>query len=393
MDHSELWHLIETHREGLIAFTQKLIQTPSLSGQEGDVAALIQTEMKRLDYDEIWTDQVGNVIGRIKGEGGPSLMFNGHMDHVDAGDPDRWPHPPFDGIIHGGELWGRGTADMKGALAAMVYAGGIAKKLGTPLPGDRLVAAVVQEEVGGLGSRHLTKTLPVARAVIGEASNNHLRRGHRGRVELIAHFTGRSVHASMPDLGINPHYSLARFLSDLRSLTMASDPAYGISTVAPTRLVSEPDSANITPSAVHLWLDWRNVPGERDEVIVSKLEVLLARSLEPECKGRIEIGSKELSSYTGARMTYPSTFPPFTTPLDHPWLVRVQGALEEVLGRTVQVGTWRFATDGGHLAAAGSTVLGFGPGDDTIVHTTEERLPLDELVESVVGYVVLSLQP
>jgi succinyl-diaminopimelate desuccinylase len=391
MDHAELWNQVESKRQDLVAFARKLVRTPSMSGQEGDVAALVRAEMEHLRYDEVWVDGAGNVIGRIGGGDGPSLMFNGHMDHVDAGDPARWTYPPFGGEVHGGELWGRGAADMKGALAAMVYAGGLIRELGAIPPGDLYVSGVVQEEVGGLGARHLARTLPVARAVVGEASCNQLRRGHRGRLELMAHFEGRSVHASMPDLGINPHFSMARFLEGLRTLNMASDQEYGSSTVAPTRVLGEPESANVTPSALHLILDWRNIPGEGVEPIVGKLEGLLAHSLEPGCGGQIEIVTKELVSYTGLRMTYADAFPSFTTSADDPWLAEAQALLDAAWGREVEVGTWRFATDGGHLAEAGATVIGFGPGDDSLVHTVEERLPLDQLVESVVGYLALGL--
>ncbi|MFN2224886.1 MAG: M20/M25/M40 family metallo-hydrolase, partial [Anaerolineae bacterium] len=375
--------------EDLVAFAQKLIQTPSPSGAEGEVAALVQAEMERLGYDEVWIDEAGNVVGRVAGGDGPSLMLNGHMDHVDAGDPAQWPCPPFGGEIHDGELWGRGAADMKGALAAMVYAGGLVARLAVTPPGDLYVSGVVQEEVGGLGSRHLARTLAVDRAVIGEASANHLRRGHRGRMELRAHFEGRSVHASMPDLGVNPHFSLARFLSGLPVLSMATDPVYGASTVAPTRLVSEPESANVTPAALRLTLDWRNIPGESAEEVVTKLEALLSQSLGGGCQGRIELATKELTSYTGMTMAYADAFPSFTTAADHPWLAEARLALAGVLGREVEVDTWRFATDGGHFAAAGATVIGFGPGDDRLVHTVEERLPLEQLVESVVGYLAL----
>jgi len=391
MEYTRLWSLAETYRAELISFAQMLVQTPSLSGQEAGIAALIQAEMERLSYDKVWADEAGNVVGCIEGGDGPSLMLNGHMDHVDAGDPAHWLHPPFGGTIHGGELWGRGAADMKGALAAMVYAGGLVKKLGMPLPSDLYVSAVVQEEVGGLGARHLAKTLAVDRAVVGEASGNQLRRGHRGRIELNAQFEGRSVHASMPDLGINPHFSMARFLQDLQDLEMTSDPEYGSSTVAPTRVTGKPESANVTPATLHLVLDWRNVPAEGPQEIVSKLSTLLAGSLLADCKGKIEIASKELVSYTGFELSYPDVFPSFTTRADHPWLDEARSILEAVLERTIEIGTWRFATDGGHFAKAGTAVLGFGPGDDAVVHTVEERIAIDELVESVVGYMALSL--
>jgi acetylornithine deacetylase/succinyl-diaminopimelate desuccinylase-like protein len=98
-----------------------------------------------------------------------------------------------------------------------------------------------------------------------------------------------------------------------------------------------------------------------------------------------------LTTYTGFQMVYPDTFGSFTTELEHPWLQAARSVLAAALGHDVAVDTWRFATDGGHFAAAGATVLGFGPGDDRVVHTVEERLPLAELIESVVGYITLAM--
>ncbi len=392
MDYQKIRTWMTAHQESLIAFVQRLVQTPSMSGQEGAVAALVRAEMESLGYDRVWVDEVGNVIGLIEGDDGPALMFNGHMDQVATGDPASWPHPPFGGELHDGELWGRGACDMKGALASMVYAGAAVKALGQVPPGPLYVTGVVQEEVGGLGARHLSRTLPVQRVLVGEASANHLRRGHRGRAELDVILEGRSVHASMPELGINPHTSMARFIGALGDLAMASDASYGASSVAPTRISSGPESANVTPAWVHLVLDWRNIPGEGPAEILSILQGLVAASLEPGCQGRIEVASKALTSYTGVQETYPDVFPSFTTNADHPWLLQSQQTLQSALGREAHIGVWRFATDGGHFAAAGMEVIGFGPGDDRLVHTVQERIGIDELLESVVGYVALALQ-
>jgi acetylornithine deacetylase/succinyl-diaminopimelate desuccinylase-like protein len=195
----------------------------------------------------------------------------------------------------------------------------------------------------------------------------------------------------MPHLGVNPHFSMARFLSELTLIEMASDPDYGRSSVAPTRIYSEPRSANITPSRLHLVLDWRNVPGEQPEQIAAKLRAAAEKGLQPGCEAQITVALKELASYTGFRMVYPDTFPSFTTVAHDPWLARARSVLEAVWDREVEVGTWRFATDGGHFAAAGATVLGFGPGDDAVVHTVDERLPVEQLVESAAGYLGLCL--
>jgi hypothetical protein len=122
--------LVESRRGELIAVCQQLVQTPSLSGQEGPVAELLLDAMRGLDYDESWMDAAGNVVGIVRGQGGPVTMLNGHMDIVDPGDPAGWPHPPYSGALHEGHLWGRGSADMKSSLAGMVYAAGLFKAWG-----------------------------------------------------------------------------------------------------------------------------------------------------------------------------------------------------------------------------------------------------------------------
>ena len=138
MDNGTKKFALLAHRYGdeMIAFCQKLVQTPSLPGEEGDVAALIRAEMERLNYDEVWADEWGNVICLLRGQGeGRSLMFNGHMDHIDPGDPKVWPYPPYGGEIHDGRLWGRGASDMKGPLAAMIHAVGGSGPRGHPPAG------------------------------------------------------------------------------------------------------------------------------------------------------------------------------------------------------------------------------------------------------------------
>ena len=96
------------YTERMIEFCQRLVQTPSLPGEEEAVAKLIKKEMESLKYDEVWIDEIGNVIGRIKGRRrGPSVMFTAHMDQVDIGDPSLWEYPPFSGTIASGYIHGR----------------------------------------------------------------------------------------------------------------------------------------------------------------------------------------------------------------------------------------------------------------------------------------------
>jgi len=132
-------HSFKIDREGLIGFTQDLIQTPSLSMQEEDAANLVARKMKEIGFDEVAIDPIYNVVGHIYGnDPEPELIFNGHIDHVPPGEMPE----PYSGKIANGSKYGvkgqviegRGACDMKGAVASMIYAGKALKESGAILP-------------------------------------------------------------------------------------------------------------------------------------------------------------------------------------------------------------------------------------------------------------------
>ncbi|MGB5391652.1 MAG: M20/M25/M40 family metallo-hydrolase [Thermoanaerobaculia bacterium] len=368
---------------------QQMIRTLSLPGHEGELASLVANEMHDLGYDEIRIDEVGNVLGRIEGRGqAPALMFNTHLDHVDVGDPAGWPHPPFGGEIHDDRVWGRGAVDIKGPMAAQVV--GVARLLaGERPPGDVWVTAVVQEEIGGVGARHLAETLPpIPIVVVGEPSHNTLRRGHRGRTELVAHISGRSVHASVPERGVNPLFALGLFLGGLETLKMPTDTDLGPSTVAPTLLRTDQTSANVVPGEVWQTCDWRNIPGQSGEDARAMLQAVAARVLSEnpahaESEIDVVIPVIERRTYTGLERPIPGANPAYILPADHPAVVAAEDICREVLKEVRPTGVWQFATDGGHFAEAGMAPVGFGPGDEFLAHTVNEHIEISALEEAM----------
>lgn len=377
--------------ERCVTFLQELIHTPSLPGQEGEVAALVLAEMQRLGYDAAWQDDAGNVIGLIRGRGeAPAVMFNTHLDHVDPGDPEAWSHHPYSGAIAAGKVWGRGACDIKGPLAAQLYGVASLRTTEGPPPGDVYVTAVVQEEVGGLGARFLLTHLAPPLVVIGEPSANTLRRGHRGRSELVLHVKGRAAHASAPERAINPHFVVSNFLQRLPGLTMRQHPELGASSVAPTLIRTDQTSANVIPEELWLTLDWRNVPGESAADARATLQPLVEASLIPGAQAEIEIPVEERHSFTGLTMRIPSDNPAYSLPADHPAVTAAATVLEQTFGQPVAVGHWRFATDGGHFAQAGLIVVGYGPGDETLAHTVCEHIAIEEIVLALRGNAALA---
>ncbi|MHB0856217.1 MAG: M20 family metallopeptidase [Anaerolineae bacterium] len=384
--------LVARNQDRIIAFCQRLLQTPSLSGQEQAVAELVATEMQSLGYGRPLVDKVGNVIGTIPGRGqGRSVLLHAHMDIVDPGDPSRWQHGPYSGDLAQGRLWGRGAVDTKASLAAQVYAGGLLLQAGLEPVGDVLVSAVVGEETGGFGTTHLVRDLHPGIAVIGEPSGNTLRRAHRGRFEFIVTFRGRSAHASAPELGRNPHYAAARFLLALRQAPLAKDATFGGSSVSPTLSYVDQTSSNVIPAEIALHLDWRNAPQETSADAAALLDGLLAQCVEDGVEASVAVRRRTVTSYTGLTQEIAYDMNGFVLAEDDANLLTAQRALETALGRPVAVDVWHFATDGGQLAAQSVPCVGFGPGDDALAHVADESLAVDELLEATTGYIALAL--
>ncbi|WP_287416697.1 M20/M25/M40 family metallo-hydrolase [Oceanithermus sp.] len=353
----------------VVDFTRRLVQTPSPSKREGELAALVVAEMKRLGYDEAYVDAAGNAVGRIRGrEEGPGWLLLTHLDHVDVGDEANWPHPPFSGHVDdAGRLWGRGAVDIKGPLAATVHGAAAARVEGPP-PREVWVASVVQEELGGAGAARLVPELKnrVAAAVIAEPSNLQVIYGHRGvaRVRLV--FEGSPHHAALSRSADNPNFALARFLQRLAVARRHRDPVLGASSITPTILHADTTSANRTPGRVTLILDWRTT-GESPEEMEAFLAEL-GRGLEVRFEVPPLWEHGELENTPGVR-----------TDPDHPLVRQLERVRREVLGPGPAPGLWAFATDGRYTHAAGIPTVGFGPGDPTLAHTEHEFIEVEQL--------------
>lgn len=167
-----------------VDFTQRLIQTPSMPFEEAQLAEVVAAELQRLNFDQVWIDEIGNVNGRIRGTD-PSLgalVLNTHLDHVDPGEPSLWSVPPYSGTIVGDRIVGRGACDIKGPLAVQVYSMAALLRAGIRPRRDVVFTAVVEEEIGGAGAIHWAKHLDydVDLVVLGEPSDNKIALGHRG---------------------------------------------------------------------------------------------------------------------------------------------------------------------------------------------------------------------
>jgi succinyl-diaminopimelate desuccinylase len=373
-----------------VDFAQRLIQTPSMPHQEAAIANLVADEMRRQDFDEVWLDEKGNVSGRLFGQDRDlgALVMNSHLDHVDPGDLTLWPVPPYSAEIVDGHILGRGACDIKGPLAVQIYSMVGLLRQGKRPRRDVVFTGVVEEEIGGAGAEYWTENLdyPVDLIVLGEPSSNHISLGHRGLLQMWVTFSGRSVHASVPEAGENPNYRLAKFLNQLqqKSGELESHPLLGPTTVAPTIIEVDTVSMNVTPAWTRVCLDFRTACESPNSLQSFVRKV--ADDLDP--------------ALSDAWATEPGTPLPdsnetiygYYTPPEDEIVDRVKQILNRGMGWEPKLTSYQFATDGRYFIPCGAAIIGYSPGEENLAHTVKERISIDMMAESLKGYMQLLLE-
>ena len=378
--------------EGAIDFARDLIRIPSLPGEEGELARRVVAEMEALGYDEVGTDELGSVIGVVRGEGGGSVMLSAHLDMVAAGDPAEWEYPPFDGVVAGGYLHGRGAMDIKGPLALQVHA---AAALRGGVGGDIIVAHPVFEERGGWGMDHLVRADGGLRpdvVIIGESTHGDIAIGHRGRAEVEIVAQGLAGHASAPDRARNALDLVPAILAGVRDLAarQGTDPVLGRSSVVATGIDAVPASLNVIPDRGTVTLDWRILPDDTEQSLLARVRESLRPHLERADRTtwpgagesvRVRTATEFQRAYTGVEERRRIFSPGFLLDAADPIVTAAARAVgtRDGNGGPARVRPWTFATDGGWTCGTrGIPTIGFAPGEERYAHTNTERLDLEE---------------
>jgi putative selenium metabolism hydrolase len=372
---------VSVDRSALEAFALKLVGTASPSGEEGAVAALVREELERLGY-AVEVDALGNVVGTIDAGPGRCVLFDAHMDTVGVSDPGAWSADPT-GELRDGRLYGRGSTDMKGPLAALVH-GAAAADLRT---GRVVVSASIAEEmIEGFATVEVARRVRPDAAVICEPSSRRVVVGQRGRAELIVQVDGRPSHSSRPDLGVNAVEAMADVLRAARELVLPSHPELGQAILVPTDVISRPFPAlSVLPDRCTTTFDRRTLPGEDVLDVVRQLQEAVDAAVAPHgATGTVEVGVDRFDAYTGAPVEASNFAAAWYTGADAP----VARAALEALG--AEPGVWVFCTNGSGTAALGIPTIGYGPGDETLAHRVDEHIELAELHAGAEGYAVLA---
>ncbi|MWV40354.1 M20/M25/M40 family metallo-hydrolase [Natrialba sp. INN-245] len=347
--------------------TRELVAVPS-HDDETAAGDAIERWLREETTARVTRDAVGNVLARKRADGSPrdesdgrrSLAFVGHHDVVPPADSQIRDAPePGEYVVEerDGRIYGRGAADMKGAVAAAM----VAFRDATPPEGADLVfASLVGEEVGGVGARHaIEEGFVPDHAVVGEGSTNYSSPGvtdvvvaHRGRrgVTVTAH--GVASHASEPEAGENAIYRAAEAVERVRDLEFPSVEVAG-ETLAGSVAVTEIDGGsaiNVVPDRCSFTVDERTVPGERAD-----LEIL--------------------ADVPGLEWAVDQDLPPMQCDDDAFARSVLEAARESQSGKPELV-TKPHATDAGWLSQAGTECVIVGPSEPGEAHTRDESVSI-----------------
>ena len=332
------------------------------------------------------------MIGHIKGKNsGSKVLFDGHIDTVPVGNLKDWKHDPFHAVVEDGKLYGRGAADMKGAVAAFtVAAHRYAVENGKNFAGDVYVAGVVHEECfEGVAARKISEKVKPDYVVIGEASEMNLKVGQRGRAEIVVETFGVPAHSANPEKGVNAVYKMCEAIQALRELEPPVQDTLGKGILELTDLKSSPyPGASVVPEYCRATYDRRLLVGETKESvlqpIIEKMEELKKKDPQFSYKVSYAVGKGEC--YTGEKIQGERFFPGWLFGAEEEWVAKIKSELEKE-GFSPEVTTYNFCTNGSHYAGeAGIRTIGMGPARENLAHTIDEYAEVKDLTNMSVCY-------
>lgn len=375
-----------------VELTQKLVRRQSYSGNEKGVSEELTKFFKENGFDDVHVDKYGNTIGHIKGsKPGPKIVFDGHMDTVPVTDESEWQYPPFEAEIHDGKIYGRGTSDMKGALASMAFAASNFKeKTGGDFAGEIFVAGIVHEECfEGVAAREVSAYAKPDYVIIGEASNCNVKIGQRGRAEIKIEVLGKPAHSANPEKGINAVYKMCKVIEAIKTLKPTHHDRLGDGILELVDIKSSPfPGASVVPEKCVATYDRRLLVNETKKSVLAPINELLEKLMKEdnELKVRAYYTEADEKCFTGEIIEGERFFPGWIFDEDEDWVEKVVAKLKDK-GQNPEITQYNFCTNGSHYAGeAKIKTLGIGPSRENLAHTVNEYIEISELEKVVDSY-------
>ena len=367
----------------ILELLQAMVRAPSHPGirrQEEATAHVLDAYLRKHGIPgELVEVREGrpNLIATLAGKKpGRHLLLCGHLDTVppNAGSPADF----FSAHVENGRMSGRGTVDMKGALAAMAAALVDIHEAGGLDSGTVTLAAVIDEEMESLGAEALIKSgFKADGAIIGEPTENRVAIGHKGLEWLEVRFTGKAVHGSMREEGIDAISAAAHFVSLVEKdlipgFERRRDPVLGLPAIN-LGTIRGGQQPSMVPDDCRIQLDRRWVTTETIDEVFDDIEGLLAqvRAARPGLKTHLERMPEGMATMLHG---------PIVIDPGHALVRAAQGALDDAGERDSPLTVFPAWTDGALISReAGIPTIIWGPGELKLAHSAEESVPVEDI--------------
>lgn len=360
----------------VVQLTQELIRfnTVNPPGNEAEAAHyigdLLSAHGFQVEYPVFSDNRLHVVAEKGLTAGYAPIVLSGHLDVVPLGE-GVWKYDPFSGVIEGDKIYGRGASDMKGGVAAMICAAINSFRETKPLGGVRLLFTA-GEELGCQGAVQLAKTITspgkASAIIIGEPTANFPAVGHKGGLYLNASAQGKTAHSSMPELGDNAIYKVARAIQKIEEMTVnvEPDPLLGLPTVNVGRM-SGGMNINSVPDYAEFSIDIRSTGNIRHDEILDQLR----RELGPAIKLDILVD-----------------LPAVRTNEQDPFVELVNAVCRSKVKGISGAKALPYLTDSSVLQQlyGGAPTIILGAGEPGQAHKTNEYCSIDKLKQAVAIY-------
>ena len=436
MDFEAIKKAAQAYGPDMTRFLRDMIAIPSESCEEKGVAHRIAEEMKKLGYDKVEFDALGNVIGWM-GSGDKIIAIDSHIDTVGIGNRENWTHDPYEGYEDDKVIYGRGGSDQEGGMAAAAYGTKIMKDLGLIPEGYKImvVGSVQEEDCDGMCWQSIVNEYfkgpedarnQIEFVISTEPTDGGIYRGHRGRMEIRVDVHGTSCHGSAPDRGDNAIYKMADIIADVRALNNNGcdestdikglvkmlDPKYnpehyedarflGRGTCTVSQIFYTSPSRCAVADSCAISIDRRMTAGETWESCLDEIRNLpAAKKYGDDVK--VSMYMYDRPSWTGEVYETEAYFPTWINKETAPHVkalvdahkamfgderIGCEPSMDKRTGRPL-CDKWTFSTNCVSIQGRyGIPCVGFGPGAESQAHAPNEVTYKDDLVTAAAMYV------
>jgi len=373
----------------LVEYCREMVRIKSVNppGDEMAMAEYVANVLKSIGLEVKLlkhSSSRASVLAILRGSGQvPALLYSAHLDTVPLG-AEQWIHEPFAAETLDGKIWGRGSADMKGGLAALLVMAKIMANSGLSIKGDLIFAITAGEEVDSLGAKSVASYPdlgPVQAIIVPEPSYNDIYIAEKGALWLEISTYGKTAHGSMPALGKNAVMMMVELIKGLENffIPFESHAMLGGFSMS-INTISGGIKTNVVPDRCVVSIDMRTVPGQDHHDIMARFQGLIKDlgKHDPDFKASIEITNDR---------------PPIETSPKEPVVKMMVDIVADITGELPIPKGVNYYTDAATLAPAfKAPMIICGPGHPGLAHQPNEYVEIEKLVQAAKIYTAATHQ-